>query len=81
MDRAGVTIVSGQVPAQTWTELERRADYTQPAAAAVHGKQAHKVIVNGHPPAGTTKMGFKGPGGRPADRPFKLGTPNPAASE
>jgi hypothetical protein len=31
----------------------------------------HRVIINGKPASGTTSMGFKGPGGRPANAPPK----------
>jgi len=35
------------------------------------GKAAHKVIIGGTPASGVTKMGHKGPGGRPANQPPK----------
>jgi hypothetical protein len=31
----------------------------------------HRVIQNGHPPRGTTKMAYLGPGGRPGNQPPK----------
>jgi len=46
-------------------------NYKRPDVAPVHGKAAHKVVVDGTPKAGKTSMGFLGPGGRPADQPFK----------
>jgi hypothetical protein len=38
------------------------------------GKAAHKVIIDGTPASGVTKMGHKGPGGRPANQPPKAST-------
>jgi hypothetical protein len=29
------------------------------------------VVIDGTPASGKTSMGFKGPGGRPANQPFK----------
>jgi hypothetical protein len=50
-------------------------NYKRPDVAPVHGKAGRVVVVDGTPAAGTTKMGFKGPGGRPANQPPKSSHP------